>query len=434
MSQGKNKYIIGAGITGLAAGCVSGMTIFEAHLTPGGLCSSYYVRPGDVKRNVFPPENGEAYRFENGGGHWIFGADDDVLRFLKKHVSLKKYVRRSSVYFSKNDLYVPYPLQNHLRYLDKEIIECALNEIHLEKKPFRTMKEWLSQSFGPTLCDLFFYPFHELYTADLYSRIAPQDSYKSPVDLQLVMQGALQDVSPVGYNATFVYPEGGLDLLAMRLADSCDIRYNKRVTKIDTDMKELFFDDSTRISYDSLISTIPLNKMIEISGIEVKAGPDPYTSVLVINIGAERGGLCPDDNWLYIPDSSSGFHRVGFYSNVDRSFLPASARENNDRVGIYVERAYPGGVKPSVKEINRYSDNVLHELQTWGFIGDVDVMDHTWIDVAYTWTWPGSKWRQAALAEKARHNIYQIGRYGRWNFQGIAESLKEGLAILSSIK
>ena len=65
---------------------------------------------------------------------------------------------------------------------------------------------------------------------------------------------------------------------------------------------------------------------------------------------------------------------------------------------------------------------------------DVEVVDPTWIDVAYTWSWPGPQWRQTALSETAKHNIYQIGRYGQWNFQGIAESLKEGSSILSSIK
>lgn len=42
---------------------------------------------------------------------------------------------------------------------------------------------------------------------------------------------------------------------------------------------------------------------------------------------------------LYNPDAKSGFHRVGFYSNVDCSFQPKSARQANEGVSIYVERA-----------------------------------------------------------------------------------------------
>jgi hypothetical protein len=70
---------------------------------------------------------------------------------------------------------------------------------------------------------------------------------------------------------------------------------------------------------------------------------------------------------------------------------------------------------------------VIQELQDWAWIREVDVVDTTWIDVAYTWSWPGSKWRNKALAALAQRSIYSIGRYGSWCFQGIADSLKEGL-------
>jgi len=39
--------ILGAGMTGLAAGRASGFPVYEAEETPGGICSSYYVRPGE---------------------------------------------------------------------------------------------------------------------------------------------------------------------------------------------------------------------------------------------------------------------------------------------------------------------------------------------------------------------------------------------------
>lgn len=429
----KKTIVLGAGMTGLAAGIASGLTIFEANIMPGGICSSYYVRPGETTRQIMPPDDGEAYRFENGGGHWIFGFDRELLQFLDRFVSSKEYSRCSSVYFRNNRTYVPYPIQNNLRYMGNEIAESALAEMAAKKDSFSTMKEWLAQNFGPTLCDLFFYPFHELYTAGLYDRIAPQDAYKSPVDLSLAIKGASKEISQVGYNVSFVYPIEGLNTLAQRISDKCDIRYNKRVVKIDPHNKELFFDDAGSILYDRLISTLPLNKTIAMSGIEISAEPDPYTSVLVLNIGGKRGSQCPDDHWLYIPDARPGFHRVGFYSNVDRSFLPVSSRKGNRKVGIYVEKAYPGGEKPSDDEILKYIDEVSHELQEWDFIGDVEVADPTWIDVAYTWSWPDSPWKKMALEKLEKYNIYQVGRYGRWAFQGIAESLRDGLSIISAI-
>jgi hypothetical protein len=49
------------------------------------------------------------------------------------------------------------------------------------------------------------------------------------------------------------------------------------------------------------------------------------------------------------------------------------------------------------------------------------------VDVAYTWRSPGSRWRERALEALAAAGIQQVGRYGRWHFQGIADSIQEGL-------
>jgi protoporphyrinogen oxidase len=422
-------------MTGLATGLVSGYRIFETVDQPGGICSSYYIRPGETQRLPNVSQDGEMYRFEIGGGHWIFGGDPAVLRFMRALVPMKSYARRSSVYFGHQSCYVPYPLQNHLGHLGKEVAVKALAEIASASKATpATMADWLEQSFGETLTGLFFAPFHELYTAGLWRRIAPQDAYKSPVDFSLALRGAFDTTPPVGYNTTFLYPVGGLNTLAQRMVERCQVHYGKRVMRVDVRHKEIHFVDGSGVRYDDMISTLPLNRMMEVTDLEIDAEPDPYTSVLVLNIGATKGPGCPDDHWLYIPQSRSGFHRVGFYSNVDTSFLPKSSQELNDRVSIYIERAYVGGQKPSEQEIQAYVDAVVQELREWGFIQEVEVVDPTWIDVAYTWSWPGSNWRTKALKRLDEHGIVMVGRYGRWVFQGIAESIAHGLMVGATFK
>ncbi len=431
----QKTFILGAGITGLAAGLSSGLPIYEAADNPGGICSSYYVRPNDHQKYHTLPPDGEAYHFEIGGGHWIFGGDPTVLRFINDLTPVKSYQRRSSVFFAEQNLYVPYPLQNHLGYLGPDLATKALAEIveSPQGKP-KTMAQWLNQSFGPTLTDYFFGPFHELYTAGLWPNIAPQDAYKSPVEVSLALQGAFGQASPVGYNVTFVYPEAGLNTLAQRMAEQCAVHYGKQVVAVDVEQKNVTFADGSIEQYETLISTLPLNKMIAMTGLEVDEQADPHTSVLVLNIGAKRGPKCPDDHWLYNPDAKSGFHRVGFYSNVDALFLPKSSQANNDRVSIYVERAYQAGQKPSEQEIKLYMKAVVKELQTWQFIGDTEVVDPTWIEVAYTWSWPNSQWQARTLKRLEEYDIVQVGRYARWVFQGIADSIRDGFMAGSAMK
>jgi protoporphyrinogen oxidase len=433
--KGNRTFILGAGITGLAAGLSSNCPVYEASAMPGGICGSYYMKPQGTELLANSPNDQEAYRFEYGGGHWIFGGDSSILRFIQSLTPLKSYNRLSSVYFEQQKLYVPYPLQNHLIYLGKEIAAKALTEISSNSKIHpKTWAEWLEQYFGSTLDELFFAPFHKYYTAGLWDRIAPQDAYKSPVNLSLVIQGAFDKTPPVGYNTTFVYPAEGLNTVVQKMASLCDVRYGKKVVQIDVKRKEVIFADDSGTHYETLISTLPLNYMMQMTGLEVPSEPDPYTSVLVLNIGGTKGSNCPDDHWLYTPDSKSGFHRVGFYSNVDKSFLPMSSRKNADRVSIYVERAYLGGDKPAADEVREYSQSVVQELCDWSFIQQAEVVDPTWIDVAYTWSWAGSSWKQQAIQMLEKYDIYPVGRYGRWIFQGIADSIKDGFFVGAGFK
>ncbi len=165
---------------------------------------------------------------------------------------------------------------------------------------------------------------------------------------------------------------------------------------------------------------------MHMTGLHVEQPADPHTSVLVLNIGAEKGPRCPDDHWIYVPESKSGFHRVGFYSNVDAHFLPEDA---SDRVSLYIEKAFLPDMRPSIATIKSYEKEVVSELRDWGMIGHVDVVDATWIEVAYTWSWPGSTWKEAAIQRLGENNITMLGRYGRWHFQGIAASIREGMAL-----
>ncbi len=421
-------------MTGLAAGMASRLPVLEAAAHPGGICCSYYMAPGDGLPLAQRPADDDAYRFENGGGHWLFGGDPTILDFIDRLTPVARYARRSSVFFPNTRQYVPYPLQNHLRCLERPLALAALDEMARPGEPGSTMADWLAKNFGASLNRLFFAPFHELYTAGLYGEIAPQDAYKSPVDLSLVLRGAFDDTPAVGYNTFFVYPQGGLDLLARRMAARCRVEFERRVAQIDLDDRAIIFADGSARRFQTLLSTLPLNRVMEMAGLSTEARPDPFTSVLVLNIGATKGAACPDDHWLYIPHSEAGFHRVGFYSNVDPSFLPAAAGRAGDRISIYVERSFSGGARPPDAAIEEYSGKTVEELREWGFIGRAEVVHPTWIDVAYTWSWPGSSWKAEALRLLQDRGIYQVGRYGRWLFQGIADSIRDGFVAGSSFR
>lgn len=69
------------------------------------------------------------------------------------------------------------------------------------------------------------------------------------------------------------------------MASLCDMRYNKRVSQIDVDSKELYLADGSILPYDKLISTLPLNKMMQMTGLHVAAQEDPHTSTRKVSAG-----------------------------------------------------------------------------------------------------------------------------------------------------
>jgi protoporphyrinogen oxidase len=429
-----SRWIIGAGMTGLAAGITSGFRVLERLDHPGGICASY---------------ERDGYHFELGGGHWIFGGDPAVLRLLSGASELRSYRRRSAVLFlgrrectrDLRGLMVPYPIQDNLFAMPKEIRDAALAEILNEAvvdDPDGTMAAWLEQQFGRTLCRVFFDLFHERYTAGLFREIAPQDAYKSPIDKARVRKGAEQENTDAGYNATFVYPARGLDMASQWLADRCDISYGTAIARIDPISRSIELDNGQTHRYDTVVATTPLNRTVEMAGLGKNVGsPDPYTSVMVLNLGV----TLPDTplarneyHWLYIPDSHTGFHRVGYYSNVDPLFLPNGDRSRAGRGSLYIETAFPGGERPTSDATRALVAAIIEELQQSGLIDKVEAADPTWVDVAYTWRRPGSNWVSRATAACQEHGIEPAGRYGRWSFQGIAASLKEGLVLGSVLR
>ena len=421
--------ILGGGVTGLAMGCMCDLPVFEACERPGGICRSYYVPLSGSARLASRPADDEAFRFEVGGGHWVFGNEPVSRRLMDRLAASTEYRRKSAVWFADEARHVPYPIQENLRFLPAEFRDSVLRE--LGRRPERevgTMGEWLLATFGPTLCAKFFLPFHALYTAGLHERIAPQDAHKSPIHIERIRAGAKTAVATAGYNATFLYPDAGLDALVDAMAANCDLRAGRQATSVDCRTRTTCFNDGTRFQFGRLFSTVPLNRMLELTGLDVPGGPAPFTSVLVLNIGGTRMGQCPDDHWLYHPRTGSAFHRTGIYSNVSEAFLPKSLRGTGKGVSFYIERAFAGGTRRLEGEALRlYSEAVARELRNWKFLKDVLVLDSTWVDVGYTWQMPDSTWREQALAKLERNGITMLGRYGRWHFQGIAASILEGI-------
>jgi protoporphyrinogen oxidase len=412
-------YILGAGVAGLAAGLATGFPILEASSRAGGICRSYERR---LPATVAVDNQLAAYRFEVGGGHWIHTRYPVIRDFLASMTPVDMHIRNTAVYLPDFDRYVPYPLQEHLHHLPDTVAARIREERQSAGVPAGpTMRDHFEQLFGPTLCGLFFHPFHELYTAGLYSAIAPQDPFKTPPPGDAPYS---QAPSSSGYNATFMYPRHGFNPMIDKLAGYTSIEFGREAVEIDPERKHISLRQGG-IAYTALISTVPLNAMQRMAGIATRNAADPHTSVLVINIGALRGPRCPDYHWIYFPHSASGFHRIGIYSNVSPSFIPVTT-DGRERASFYVECSYPSDSPPAPEEIDRRCLAVVEEMRAMGYLIEPEIIDPSFVELAYTWRRPGSTWAEELMDELRKRSIFQTGRYAAWRGYGIADSIRDG--------
>ena len=349
--------ILGAGITGLTAGYDTDAEIYEARDIAGGLC---------VSKQFFD------YKYDESGGHWIFGLTPKVNDFFAElGVELKETDKNAGVYLN--------------RIINGSIQDFANQKGNISPN---TMKQYFHEKFGTHLCNLFFYPFNERYTNGLYEMAKMENEYKTP-----------QNTST--YNDTFAYPVDTLKGLIDKLEEKCTIHYNHKLTAINIKDKRLVFNDGKEVFYDRLISTIPL---CDLFGIDL-----PFVSVKVFNVVGKKGYNFPEEQWLYIPYGR--FYRVGFYNNAFSNF----SREGT--AVAYVEST----------DMDLTPDEVAHKLKEWKWLQYTNVIDTKEIPIAYTYVLPSTPDIQYYLNLLSAQNIHSIGRYGKWRFQGMSECINDGL-------
>src|SRR5690606_35087300 len=134
----------------------------------------------------------------------------------------------------------------------------------------------------------------------------------------------------------------------------------------------------------------------------------------VFNLGFDRKGP-RKVNWIYYPDRSLCFYRVGFYDNIF----------DTDRMSLYVEIGYPAGAEVDVEGMRKQT---LEDLTRTGLVKDHQLV--SWhsvvLDPAYVHITQASLAAHKQLAgELAAQGVYSIGRYGGWTYCSIEDNILE---------
>jgi protoporphyrinogen oxidase len=443
LDQERRIVIIGAGPTGLAAGYrlkelgFHNFVIHEARDKVGGLAASE------------TSANGFIYDI---GGHVLFSHYEYFDRLLDKLIGSNHQQLRRDAWVWMFDRFVPYPFQNNIKYLPPPVaLECVLGLIEAQRQPaavatYATFEEFIHGVFGAGIAKYFLMPYNFKVWAHAPAIMNKEwvPERVSVVDVEHVLGNLILDRDDVGWgpNATFKYPRSGgtgglFDRMSRFVEDH--LRLNSALAFVDSTSNDVVFADGTRESYDLLLSTMPLDRLIQSMNGEVPDGVRAHASQLrhsgslVVGVGIRQPA--PSTKcWIYFPEDNCPFYRVTYLSNYSPDVVP----DVNTHYSLVAEI--------STSEFKREDPACIVERTVQGLVNTkmiserdrAEIVDTHVIERDYTYPIPCLN-RDKALA--AIHpfleskNIYSRGRFGAWRYEvgNMDHSVAQGVEWVNRI-
>jgi protoporphyrinogen oxidase len=420
--------VLGAGVSGLGFANWwrerhpgADVIVLEAEAEPGGYCRT-------VARDGFVWDY---------SGHFFHFKDPAIEAWLRDRMPgqvVRTVVKRSAIRYAGRD--IDFPFQTHIHQLPLDDFLDCLVELYFRPgpaaggEPPRSFGEMLYRRLGKGITERFLRPYNEkLYATDLdrldvdaMGRFFP---HADIADIIASMRPRPPGAGDGGYNATFTYPAGGaVQYIHALLRDlpAGTVSCGEPATAIDLAAREVI-TPRRRIAFDRVVSSAPLPALARICGVAHDPAVFSSNKVLVYNLGFDRKGP-RDIHWMYFPDRSLVFYRVGWYDNI----LPP-APGAPERMSLYVEI---GAAHDATFDVDALRARVLGDLRREAIVTDHQLIahHHVVLDPAYVHI------TQASLVETARlkallagHDVHAVGRYGGWTYCSIEDNLLETRAL-----
>ncbi|CAN5122725.1 FAD-dependent oxidoreductase [soil metagenome] len=319
--------IIGAGPTGLGAGYrlqelgYDDWVILEANDYVGGLATS------------FTDDAGFTYDI---GGHVMFSHYEYYDTLVEKLMGGDFTELQREAWVWMEDRFIPYPFQNNIRTLEPQtVFDCVAGLIQAQRQEHSPTNfgEWVDALMGAGIAKHFMIP----YNFKVWATPAELMNYVwigervSVVDVEAILRNVIlgEDQNKWGPNNTFKYPlRGGTGFLyeGMRRFVEDHLELETPVASVDVDAKVVRTADGRTWPYDVLLSTMPLNKLVQ----RTASVPDTVASAVdgldwsgthIVGVGIDRQADTTK-NWIYFPEPDVPFYRVTYLSNYSPYITP----------------------------------------------------------------------------------------------------------------
>jgi UDP-galactopyranose mutase len=287
----------------------------------------------------------------------------------------------------------------------------------------RNFEEFIYRVWGKGIAKHFAVPYNrKLWAVPLNEMETSWLGGRVPLpDLQEVIDGALQPApKPMGPNARFGYPlRGGFQALMNGFLPHLrgEMRLGTRVRAVSALRHEVTLDDGSVVSYDHLVSTMPLPKLVTMLRGEAPrrvleaAQGLRHVSVRCVNLGIGREHLT-DKHWIYYPEDTV-FHRNFVQGNASPECNPPGG------FGLTCEITYSPH-KPLPVDGDALIQRCIEDCRRVGIFGAHDpVLVANQVDMPYAYVvYDHARKRNVDTIREwlLQHDIILAGRYSEWEY------------------
>ena len=423
MIDDRRILIIGAGPAGLGAAHrlqelgFRNYTLVEAGERPGGLSSSF-TDPLGFTWDI--------------GGHVLFSHYSYFDGLMERLLRDEWLVHRREAWIWMKERFVPYPFQQNIRYLrEDDTSECLQGlECVAQTRGLSTpenFEDWIIATFGEGIARLFMLPYNSKVWG--YSPRTLSFKWIGERVVEVDADQAVRDVCEKrdnqgwGPNNSFLFPRrGGTGEVWRRLAARLPVHnavYGKRFVHLATRSRKVWFEDGSSESYDLLISTAPLDILIQHSDLTHLAGAAAelkHSSTHVVGIGLS-GSPPPHlskKSWIYFPGAECPFYRATVFSNYSPFNVPDAAAFWSLMFEVSESPAKP--VNP-----DKLVDSVIAGMLATRLIDSPSGIIDVWTYRAeYGYPTPSLE-RDVALGaihkDLEQRGVFSRGRFGGWKYE-----------------
>ena len=410
--------ILGGGIAGLsaakaAADAGSEATVFEARSRAGGLLDNFIV---------------DGFRFDT-AVHLSFATEPEVRETFDRTPYITH--KPEAINWDRGH-WLKHPAQTNMYPLPwQEKVELIAGLAEGVPGEVTNYRDWLVQQYGEPIAERWPIAYTEKYWTVPAQALGVDwiGQRMRRADLREVLQGALTVDTPNHYYVKEMrYPErGGYRAFIEPLIDGVDVRLDHRLTMLDPNTRCLGFTNGREVTYDRIVSTLPLPVLIacilDVPADVREAAESLFATELdLVSVGFSRPDVSPA-LWFYIYDRDIAAARA--YSPSWKSPDNAPAGCSSLQFEIYSSRHAPQTQSPDALK-----QGVVDALATMGLatVDDIVVLDHRRVSFANVVFDLGMEERRDRVrAWLTSKNIYTAGRFGEWAYLWSNQAMMSGL-------